>query len=93
MEVLEVGPAERFSTDVGPVIDEEASERVRAYAGEAERVGEIAARAAPGPGEGWFCAATVACGLWPRPERPGSTGGGVRTAPDRRAGAKHRSRV
>ncbi len=65
VEVLEVGPAERFSTDVGPVIDEEASERVGTYAEEAERVGEIAARAMPGPDDGWFCAPTVACGLDP----------------------------
>ena len=63
VEVLSVGQAERFGTDVPPVIDEEARDRVRGYADEAERLGRIAARAEAGVAEGWFCSPTVAAGL------------------------------
>jgi RHH-type proline utilization regulon transcriptional repressor/proline dehydrogenase/delta 1-pyrroline-5-carboxylate dehydrogenase len=65
VEVLDVGQAERFATEVPPVIDEEARERVRGYAREAEAAGTIAARAAAGAEEGWFCDPTLACGLPP----------------------------
>ena len=63
VEVLEVGQAERFSTEVPPVIDEEARDRVREYTAEAEGRGTIAARAAGAPHEGWFCAPALAAGL------------------------------
>ena len=65
VEVLSVGQAERFGTDVPPVIDEEARDRVRGYADEAERLGRIAARAEAGAAEGWFCSPTVAADLDP----------------------------
>jgi RHH-type transcriptional regulator, proline utilization regulon repressor / proline dehydrogenase / delta 1-pyrroline-5-carboxylate dehydrogenase len=65
VEVLDVGQAERFATEVPPVIDEEAQTRVRRYADEAESQGTIAARAGGVPDAGWFCAPTVACGLPP----------------------------
>ena len=65
VEVLDVGPAERFGTDVPPVIERDAQERVAAYAAEAAHGGTIAARSERAPGEGWYCAPTLACGLDP----------------------------
>jgi RHH-type transcriptional regulator, proline utilization regulon repressor / proline dehydrogenase / delta 1-pyrroline-5-carboxylate dehydrogenase len=65
-DVLRVGQAEEFATEVPPVIEQEAQERVRSYAEIAEREGRIAARAAPVPESGWFCPATIAVDL---PER------------------------
>jgi RHH-type proline utilization regulon transcriptional repressor/proline dehydrogenase/delta 1-pyrroline-5-carboxylate dehydrogenase len=61
--VLRVGQAESFATDVPPVIDAEARDRVLGYAALAEDAGEIAARADPGEAGGWFCPATLAVGL------------------------------
>jgi RHH-type proline utilization regulon transcriptional repressor/proline dehydrogenase/delta 1-pyrroline-5-carboxylate dehydrogenase len=61
--VLEVGQAESFATEVPPVIDAEARDRVLRYGEIAEAGGEIAARAAAPEGEGWFCAALLARGL------------------------------
>ena len=61
--VLRVGQAEGFATDVPPVIDAEARERVLRYGALAERGGQIAARAEPVPDEGWFCPPTLAVGL------------------------------
>ena len=52
IEVLRVGQAEEFATEVPPVIEREAQERVLRYAELAERDGRIAARAAPVPGRG-----------------------------------------
>jgi RHH-type transcriptional regulator, proline utilization regulon repressor / proline dehydrogenase / delta 1-pyrroline-5-carboxylate dehydrogenase len=63
IEVLRVGQAEQFATDVPPVIEREAQERVRRYAELAERDGRIAARAGAVPGDGWFCAPALAVGL------------------------------
>jgi RHH-type proline utilization regulon transcriptional repressor/proline dehydrogenase/delta 1-pyrroline-5-carboxylate dehydrogenase len=65
IEVLEVGQADTFGVDVPPVIEEEAQERVRRYAGIAESSGKIAAQAGGGPGDGWFCAPTLATDLPP----------------------------
>jgi RHH-type proline utilization regulon transcriptional repressor/proline dehydrogenase/delta 1-pyrroline-5-carboxylate dehydrogenase len=62
-DVLRVGQAEEFATEVPPVIEQEAQERVRRYAGIAEREGRIAASAGPVPEAGWFCAPTIAVGL------------------------------
>jgi RHH-type proline utilization regulon transcriptional repressor/proline dehydrogenase/delta 1-pyrroline-5-carboxylate dehydrogenase len=62
-EVLRVGQAEEFATEVPPVIEREAQERVQRYAEIAARDGRIAARAADVPDAGWFCAATVAVDL------------------------------
>jgi RHH-type proline utilization regulon transcriptional repressor/proline dehydrogenase/delta 1-pyrroline-5-carboxylate dehydrogenase len=64
-DVLEVGQAERFGTDVPPVIEREAKERVDGYADRAAREGRIAARRGEVPEEGWFCAPTVATDLPP----------------------------
>jgi RHH-type proline utilization regulon transcriptional repressor/proline dehydrogenase/delta 1-pyrroline-5-carboxylate dehydrogenase len=64
IEVLSVGQAEEFATEVPPVIEREAQERVRRYAELAERDGRIAARATgPIPPDGWFCAPALAVGL------------------------------
>ncbi len=62
VEVLDVGQAERFATEVPPVIDSEARERVRGYAEEAAAKGQIAAQAGA-PEGGWFCPPTLASGL------------------------------
>ena len=63
VSVLSVGQAESFATEVPPVIEREAQERVLGYAERAEREGTIAARAEDVPGEGWFCPPTVAADL------------------------------
>jgi RHH-type transcriptional regulator, proline utilization regulon repressor / proline dehydrogenase / delta 1-pyrroline-5-carboxylate dehydrogenase len=64
IEVLHVGQAEDLEIDVGPVIEQEAQERVARYAAEAERGGRIAARARTVPdGAGWFAAPTLAADL------------------------------
>ncbi|MFL5885033.1 MAG: aldehyde dehydrogenase family protein [Thermoleophilaceae bacterium] len=63
VEVLTVGQADRFDTDVPPVIEREAQERVLRYAEIAEREGRIAARSEPVPDEGWFCPPTLATDL------------------------------
>ena len=65
VEVLRVGQAEDFATEVPPVIEREAQERVRAMGEEAAQRGRIAGRAGEVPGDGWFCAPTVAAGLDP----------------------------
>ena len=62
-EVLRVGQAEEFATEVPPVIEREAQERVQRYAELAERDGRLAARAAEVPAGGWFCAPAIAVGL------------------------------
>ena len=63
--VLQVGQADRFGTDVPPVIEREARDRVEGYAERAAREGRIAARHDDVPREGWFCAPTVAADLPP----------------------------
>jgi predicted delta-1-pyrroline-5-carboxylate dehydrogenase group 2 len=63
VERLVVGQAESFATEVPPLIEREAQERVTSYASTAEREGRIAARREPPPGEGWFCPAMLACDL------------------------------
>ena len=65
VEVLAVGQAERFATEVPPVIEREAEERVERYAASAGSEGRIAARAPEPADEGWFCAPTLACDLDP----------------------------
>ena len=62
---LVVGQAEDFGTDVPPVIEREARERVERYAGEAARTGRLERSGAPVPDEGWFCAPAVAHDLPP----------------------------
>ena len=51
VEVLQVGQAEVLDTDVPPVIEQEAQERVARYAAEAEKTGRIAAQARDVPDE------------------------------------------
>jgi RHH-type transcriptional regulator, proline utilization regulon repressor / proline dehydrogenase / delta 1-pyrroline-5-carboxylate dehydrogenase len=65
--VLEVGQADDFATDVPPVIEREARERVERYTEIAARDGRLAAQAGDGavPTHGWFCAPTVAAGVDP----------------------------
>ena len=61
IEVLEVGQAADFASEVPPVIDREAQERVLRYrevAGDA-----VAASARKVPEEGWFVAPSLAVGL------------------------------
>ena len=58
--MLVVGQAETFGTDVPPVIEREAQERVERYAAEAAATGASSARSAEVPGDGWFCAPAVA---------------------------------
>ena len=57
---LVVGQAETFGTDVPPVIEREARDRVERYADEAARTGQLERPGAPAPSEGWFCAPAVA---------------------------------
>jgi RHH-type proline utilization regulon transcriptional repressor/proline dehydrogenase/delta 1-pyrroline-5-carboxylate dehydrogenase len=60
IEVLRVGQADDFATDVPPVIEQEAQERVRRYIGLGEGEGRVAARAAGElPRDGWFCTPTL----------------------------------
>ncbi|MEA2376009.1 MAG: RHH-type transcriptional regulator, proline utilization regulon repressor / proline dehydrogenase [Thermoleophilaceae bacterium] len=61
--VLAVGQADRFGTDVPPVIEREARDRVEAYAARAAGEGRIVARREPVPEDGWFCAPTVVADL------------------------------
>jgi RHH-type proline utilization regulon transcriptional repressor/proline dehydrogenase/delta 1-pyrroline-5-carboxylate dehydrogenase len=60
VRVLDVGQAERFATEVPPVIEREAQERVRRYAAMAP---VLAASERPLPEEGWFCAPTLVADL------------------------------
>jgi RHH-type proline utilization regulon transcriptional repressor/proline dehydrogenase/delta 1-pyrroline-5-carboxylate dehydrogenase len=65
VEVLQVGQASDLASDVPPVIERDAQERVARYAAEAEKTGRIAARAAHVPDDGWFAAPSVAADLPP----------------------------
>ena len=60
VRVLDVGQAERFATEVPPVIEREARERVERYAAMAPAV---ARSEGPLPDEGWFCAPTLVADL------------------------------
>jgi RHH-type proline utilization regulon transcriptional repressor/proline dehydrogenase/delta 1-pyrroline-5-carboxylate dehydrogenase len=62
--VLVVGQAAELATEVPPVIERAAQERVERYAELAAASGRIAVRLDDGvPGHGWFCAPTVAVDL------------------------------
>jgi RHH-type proline utilization regulon transcriptional repressor/proline dehydrogenase/delta 1-pyrroline-5-carboxylate dehydrogenase len=63
--VLVVGQAGELGTEVPPVIERSAQERVSRYAELAERQGTIVARTEPVPNRGWFCPPTVAADLEP----------------------------
>ncbi|HEY2320589.1 MAG TPA: aldehyde dehydrogenase family protein [Solirubrobacteraceae bacterium] len=63
VRTLVVGQAETLGTDVPPVIEADAQERVRRYEQAARSAGRIVAQAEPPAGAGWFCPATVAADL------------------------------
>jgi RHH-type proline utilization regulon transcriptional repressor/proline dehydrogenase/delta 1-pyrroline-5-carboxylate dehydrogenase len=60
VRVLDVGQAERFATEVPPVIEREAQERVERYAA---MVPVLARAERQVPGEGWFCAPALVADL------------------------------
>jgi RHH-type proline utilization regulon transcriptional repressor/proline dehydrogenase/delta 1-pyrroline-5-carboxylate dehydrogenase len=59
VRVLDVGQAERFATEVPPVIEREAQERVRRYAAMAEPLAQVE----PVPDGGWFVPPTLVADL------------------------------
>jgi RHH-type transcriptional regulator, proline utilization regulon repressor / proline dehydrogenase / delta 1-pyrroline-5-carboxylate dehydrogenase len=65
VEVLQVGQADAFGTDVPPVIEQAAQERVERYARLARETGRIAADLDGIPSHGWFVAPRVAADLPP----------------------------
>jgi RHH-type proline utilization regulon transcriptional repressor/proline dehydrogenase/delta 1-pyrroline-5-carboxylate dehydrogenase len=68
MRALVVGQAGSFATDVPPVIEREAKERVERYAAMAERDGSLTIASKPLPsldGDGWFCSPALATDLPP----------------------------
>jgi RHH-type proline utilization regulon transcriptional repressor/proline dehydrogenase/delta 1-pyrroline-5-carboxylate dehydrogenase len=63
---LAVGQAESFATDVPPVIEREARDRVRGYAEQSAAAGRVVAGADQElPPDGWFCSPTVVADLPP----------------------------
>jgi RHH-type proline utilization regulon transcriptional repressor/proline dehydrogenase/delta 1-pyrroline-5-carboxylate dehydrogenase len=65
VEVLQVGQADTFGTEVPPVIDDEAQERVLSYIEIAKHDGRIAAQRPIDDSSGHFCAPTLAAELPP----------------------------
>jgi RHH-type proline utilization regulon transcriptional repressor/proline dehydrogenase/delta 1-pyrroline-5-carboxylate dehydrogenase len=65
VELLRIGQAQDFATDVPPLIEEAAQERVLSYAERAEREGRIVIRRDDLPERGWFVGPTVAAELLP----------------------------
>jgi predicted delta-1-pyrroline-5-carboxylate dehydrogenase group 2 len=65
VDVLIVGQAEQLGTDVPPVIERSAQERVGRYADLATRQGTIATHLHDVPDRGWFCPPIVAVDLEP----------------------------
>src|SRR5581483_5498233 len=65
VRVLVVGQASELSTDVPPVIEQSAQERVARYAALAAADGRIVVQAAGSPDSGWFHAPVVATDLPP----------------------------
>jgi RHH-type proline utilization regulon transcriptional repressor/proline dehydrogenase/delta 1-pyrroline-5-carboxylate dehydrogenase len=63
VELLQVGQAHDFATQVPPLIEEAAQKRVLGYQKQAEREGRVLARQAAFPGSGWFVPPVVATGL------------------------------
>jgi RHH-type proline utilization regulon transcriptional repressor/proline dehydrogenase/delta 1-pyrroline-5-carboxylate dehydrogenase len=65
VRTLQVGPAEDFATDVGPVIDAAAQMRVRRYAGQGTTAATRVAAASDGlpSGDGFYVAPTLLVGL------------------------------
>jgi RHH-type proline utilization regulon transcriptional repressor/proline dehydrogenase/delta 1-pyrroline-5-carboxylate dehydrogenase len=65
VRVLVVGQAEQLGTEVPPVIERSAQERVQRYIELASQQGQIAVGAAPVPADGWFCPPTLVSELPP----------------------------
>jgi predicted delta-1-pyrroline-5-carboxylate dehydrogenase group 2 len=65
VEVLVVGQADDFATEVPPVIEREAQERVERYAELAASEGSVVARGDSGPERGWFCPPRLVADLPP----------------------------
>ncbi|HEY5318046.1 MAG TPA: aldehyde dehydrogenase family protein [Solirubrobacteraceae bacterium] len=63
VRTLVVGQADELGTDVPPVIERSAQERVNGYAELAARDGGIVVGGGEVPGPGWFCPPTVAAEL------------------------------
>jgi RHH-type transcriptional regulator, proline utilization regulon repressor / proline dehydrogenase / delta 1-pyrroline-5-carboxylate dehydrogenase len=63
VDVLRVGQADAFGTDVPPVIERAAQERVERYASLARESGRLAADRGGVPSPGWFVAPRVAADL------------------------------
>ena len=60
---LQVGPADDFASDVPPVIEQAAQERVRSYAQRAATEGAVIVDPQELPREGWYVAPTLATHL------------------------------
>jgi RHH-type transcriptional regulator, proline utilization regulon repressor / proline dehydrogenase / delta 1-pyrroline-5-carboxylate dehydrogenase len=65
IETLVVEQADRFDTDVPPVIEADARDRVNRYRDRASAEGRIVACQERIPGEGWFCPPALATDLPP----------------------------
>src|SRR3954466_6969539 len=63
MSAMVVGQADSFGTDVPPVIEREARDRVESYAATAEREGALVSGGSAAAGEGWFCRPSLATEL------------------------------
>jgi RHH-type proline utilization regulon transcriptional repressor/proline dehydrogenase/delta 1-pyrroline-5-carboxylate dehydrogenase len=64
---LRVGPPDAFETQVGPVIDQTAQERVAHYAHQAASAGRVVAHRVPEqrPARGWYCPPIVVADVDP----------------------------
>jgi RHH-type proline utilization regulon transcriptional repressor/proline dehydrogenase/delta 1-pyrroline-5-carboxylate dehydrogenase len=66
VQALQVGHADAFGVDLGPVIEAAARERIERYLRLGESEGEVVATRSEGmPAEGWFCPPTVISELPP----------------------------
>jgi RHH-type transcriptional regulator, proline utilization regulon repressor / proline dehydrogenase / delta 1-pyrroline-5-carboxylate dehydrogenase len=65
IELLQVGPAEDFATQVPPLIEQAAQERVLDYRERASREGSLLSHPGPVPSRGWFVPPALATGLPP----------------------------
>jgi RHH-type proline utilization regulon transcriptional repressor/proline dehydrogenase/delta 1-pyrroline-5-carboxylate dehydrogenase len=63
VQTLQVGQADTFGTDVPPVIEREAQERIEGYRRIAAQDGRVVATQDEVPGHGWFVAPTLAADL------------------------------
>ena len=63
VELLVTGPAEDLGSDVPPLIERAAQERVEGYAARAAATGEIVARGGEPPARGWYSRPVLATGL------------------------------